>query len=83
MAGSAMDALAATRGSGGMPDLVTVPEAAVILGLSYQGADYLIVAHEVKLIKRIGNARLYRRKDIEALAATERKPGRPRKEAKT
>lgn len=61
-----------------MSSLVTVKEVAEILGLSYQGADYLIRAHGLRAAEVIGITRRYRRSDIERLRGKRRPVGRPR-----
>ncbi len=59
-------------------DLVTVPQAAGILGLSYPGANDLLRRRGVREFDRIGNSRLYDRAAILALAAEVRRSGRPK-----
>lgn len=56
--------------------LVTVPEAARYLGLSYQGAEYLVRAHKLPVAERVGNTRRYRRADIENLRFRRKMPAR-------
>lgn len=59
-------------------ELVGVPQAAEILGLSYQGANDLLRRRGVLEVDRVGNSRRFRRRDIDRLVAEERKGGRPK-----
>ena len=59
-----------------MTDLVTAQEAAELLGLTYQGADYLLRARQVPVVDRVGPVRRFRRTDIDRLVAEERRVGR-------
>ena len=48
--------------------LVTVGEAAAMLGLSYQGADYLVREGRLPVAERFGTYRMLRRRDVERYA---------------
>lgn len=57
--------------------LVTVPEAAAILGVSYQEADRLVRAGTLAVVDRVGVSRRLRRADVERRRQANPGPGRP------
>lgn len=70
---------AAREGFTAEPDIVASSEVAVILGVSTERVRQLAAAGQLQEIPTAGRGKVFSRSSVEALAAKDRRGGRPRK----
>jgi excisionase family DNA binding protein len=64
-----------------LPRLITIRQAARLIGITPKGVDKMVRRGTLKVADRVGTLRRVRRSDAERLATVRRGVGRPRKVA--